>query len=159
MNEKVERVTRELKQIIGAYLNRREYGNLKMVGGDEHFPTPNIIPGKLTWLLHYEGLSGSSAAIDVNYIEDDDVFELPGEGRKTTDTEEVVLYVKQHLGAIRPERLKDLRGGAQWCKQKNIPLEEALAKIRKTAEECPKCGPTEEEIQLYEGFCREVYSQ
>lgn len=159
MNQKVQELTEGILNLIQPYLGKREFGNLHILG--KKFPTDDM--GSLYWDIIYDTPFHSADSIGVEYIKDRDLFRylaFPSQKRTSASNVQTVLNnVRKRLENIKPQRLDYLRKNAQLEKERGLTLEMAVADMRKFAEQYPKTGPTEEELQLYEKFCREVYSQ
>lgn len=161
MDEKVQIVTEGLREMIQPYLGRREYGDLCIVGSKKELPNWNIGPN-IGWFLNYELISGSSSGISAHFLPEEGVFTYlrhPDFAKiRTENPEEVLNHFRQRFDFIQPQRREHLMKNAKLQKERNVPLEKAVAGMREFAQKAQRFGPTEDELKLYEQFCYEVYS-
>lgn len=162
MDGKVQIVTEKLQKMIQPYLGRREYGDLCIVGRDNKLPNW-IDDYRITWFLNYESVFGSSSGICVNFFSKERIFEYlrytDNAKTRTENPKKVLNYFRQRLKYIKPQRRKHLMEKAKLQKEMGIPLEKAVANIKKFAQNTQKFGPIEKELKLYEQFCYEIYSE
>lgn len=161
MDERITRLTQGLTEMIQPYLGRQEYGDLRIVGKKKELPNIDE-EDATTWFLNYEMIFGSSRGVSARFYKVENVFQYNQGDQKviTGNPEQVLGFFRAVLENIKPERQKNLRSDARLQKERGIPLEIAVAKMRQFADgDAKRFGPTAEELQLYEQFCNEVYSE
>ena len=161
MNPKVERVTSGLTAMVQPYLGRREYGNPELGNGGQLVA---IFPGSAEWILMYQGVLHSTSGIAAVYDGASDTFEYRAHKdddskTRTRDPEDVLRHFKASLDLIKVERLEDLKKEAHLKKQKGVLPETAIADVRRSAEQHPKFGPTEEEVAFFAEYYRQICTQ
>jgi len=164
-HEKVIGLTGRLTKMIQPYLGRREYGGLRILPVSLNI-SPGTLPNyvserKISWVLDYERIFGSSSVIRASFLITEANFEYPRHpDRQEIRTEDVVdvinNYYRVRLEYIQPQRREDLMTSARLSLERGISIESAIENIEEFAQIGHPHGPTGEEVELYRQFILKI---